>query len=340
MKKFIINPATLKIGDITLTREDAPISKTIRKSLSCDYSHVLLYVGHFSCIHADGDGVHSINMQRVLFDDESDIKVIRHSNPDLPQETLDKACKYARSRIGTEYSTADAVRSGISRKLNKPPKLDPKYQFCSRLVAESYAYAEIYIHDDPAWCTPADILESNQFVEIYNVTKIATQAEIEFSKNEEKNTISKQTKITNSIMSAAKSITGRDIQTFDELLIEVIKNPKIDNEVASLIEQSGYLKIWADDIIKSPYRYFKHDYEHMESIDSVDLEFIETELGMARRDMTRFEEMRSSLVNLIRNFGKRETILQHIVLYQVLWSLAHQRVELFEWLLSKKTAPL
>jgi hypothetical protein len=78
MKKFILDFDLLRVGDIVCTRDAAATSKLIRSALSCDYSHVLLCVANSSCIHADGDGVHSINMQRLLFDNVDDVKILRH----------------------------------------------------------------------------------------------------------------------------------------------------------------------------------------------------------------------------------------------------------------------
>lgn len=74
--KYILRVEDLQPGDVICTREDKPTSHLIRQSLSCDYSHVLLCIAESSCIHADGDGVHSINLQRLLLDNKDDFKVL------------------------------------------------------------------------------------------------------------------------------------------------------------------------------------------------------------------------------------------------------------------------
>ena len=176
MKKFILETSLLQAGDVICTREDSQetqfnhminrvilffnndchrvsfkriategrllrssSSHLVRKSLSCDYSHVLLYVADSSCIHADAQGVHSVNTQRVMLNSKVDFKVLRHiPAQNLNAESIDNICNYARSKVGTEYSKIDAAKSGISRKTKKKLKIRSRYQFCSRLVAESF----------------------------------------------------------------------------------------------------------------------------------------------------------------------------------------------------------
>jgi len=212
MTKYILNSDLLQIGDVICTREDAPISRMIRKTLSCDYSHVMIYVAYSTCIHADGDGVHSINMQRVIFNDPQDVMVLRHTSfRSMEKDELDKICVYPRSKVGTEYSVSDAVKAGISAKSKLGPKVDSDYQFCSRLVAESFEYAGLSIFSDPSLCTPADIQRHPDFILIDNVVKTASHQELEFAKDEKKNTISKQTHITNRIIQGSQSIFGNKV---------------------------------------------------------------------------------------------------------------------------------
>lgn len=336
MKKFILNTDHLLVGDIICTREDSRTSRLIRKSLSCDYSHVLIYVAHASCIHADSDGVHSINTQRLLFDHPSDAKVLRYSsNPVLSDEQRNKICMYAKSKIGTEYSRPDAVKAGMARKLKRPLKIETKYQFCSRLVAETYSHAGYDFLRDPTVCTPADVLDSALFANVDNVTREATREEIDFANDASIDSITKQTKITNNILRGAKIITKKDVQTFEDIFQEVIEHPEHDESIARLIYESGYLTIWADDVIKSPYRYFKRHYVDDHIIDSLKIEGINLELNMARVDADRFDKMRLSLNSIYEKY-QRKTLVQQINLYQALQLLAMQRIELFEWLMEQK----
>lgn len=335
MKKFILETSLLQAGDVICTREDSPSSLLVRKSLSCDYSHVLLYVADSSCIHADAQGVHSINTQRIMLDSKVDFKVLRHiPAQNLNAESIDKICNYARSKVGTEYSKIDAVKSGILRKTKKKMKIRSRYQFCSRLVAESFEFGACRFFDPATLCTPADILESKSFREIEGVVREATADEIEFANNVSRNTMAKQTAITNSILQDARAITRKDIQTFEDLFQAVIDSPELDEPMEALIKNSGYLTMWATDIINNPWRYFRNNYLSIDLFQLLHLEGVERELKMAKDDQKRYNSMRLSLLN-VHESAPRKTFEQHIILYQVLQSLADQRVALFEWLREK-----
>ncbi|WP_454807465.1 YiiX/YebB-like N1pC/P60 family cysteine hydrolase [Paraburkholderia fungorum] len=337
MKKYILDVSLLKFGDIVCTRENTPISKLIRKSLSCEYSHVLLYAADSSCVHADGEGVHSINTQRLLMDHPSDFMVLRlNSLAQAEQRELNEVCQFSRSMIGTEYSKFDAARSGAARKFKRTVNIDSKYQFCSRLIAESYANAGHSFFENPSQCTPADILESTDFFEIKGVVREASTEEIEFALDDSKNKVSKQTIITNKILSESRYRSNKNIQTFGDLLEEVISDENFDVQALEIIEKSGYLTMWADDVVDNPFRYFKTTYKNEIVILSLDDVGIERELKMAQFDAERHNSERLKLV-CINNQAPRRTLERIIVLYQVLQSLALQRIELFEWLQSRRS---
>lgn len=339
MSKYILNPDSLQIGDVICTREDAPISHAIRKVLSCEYSHVLIYVSYSSCVHANGDGVHSINTQRMIFNDPTDVAVLRHKlSTKMTEGELEKICIYPRSKVGTEYSVSDAIKAGISAKSKPPQKVDSNYQYCSRLVAESFGYAGIEISPEPSLCTPADIQRHPDFGFIEGAVRIANQQELEFAADTKKNTISKQTKIMNKIIHGSQRILGKNVQTFEDIFREVIVNPKHDEQIEALIHESGYLTIWADDVVKCPYRYFKTNYSDIRIIKSLNSDGLRLELSFANKDVKRFDNERTKLFNLHDRFP-RKVFEQHISLYQTLLSLALQRQELFKWLLEINDAP-
>ena len=93
---YIVIMEKLRAGDILLTSEKAFTSKFIRTMTKSDYSHAILYVGYGSYIHSDTKGVHSGNIQRLLFDNPDDIKVLRVYEPNV----ADLACIFARTQIG------------------------------------------------------------------------------------------------------------------------------------------------------------------------------------------------------------------------------------------------
>ena len=75
MKK--LNEAVLAIGDIILTTTTEPLSKGIRRVTGSDISHAMVYVEPYSVIDSTGDGVHSQNTQRLLWDDHCAVYVLR-----------------------------------------------------------------------------------------------------------------------------------------------------------------------------------------------------------------------------------------------------------------------
>lgn len=338
MRKYLLNCDSLHIGDVICTREDAPISHTIRKALSCEYSHVMIYVAHSSCIHADGDGVHSINTQRVIFDDPNDVIVLRHKLAEnMTPEERENICVYPRNKVGTEYSVSDAIKSGIAAKSKLKPTVNSKYQYCSRLVAESFGHAGIDVSAEPSLCTPADIQRHPDFKKIDGAVREATPEELDFAADKSRDTISKQTKITNEIIKASQKILGKNVQTFDDIYRELVSSPVNDEKIESLIQGSGYLTIWADDVVKCPYRYFKTNYPDDVVIKNLNPDGLRLELSMAEKDLERFNTYRLNILALNENFP-RNVFEQQINLYQILVSLALQRLELFRWLLKKNCA--
>ncbi|MCS3454494.1 hypothetical protein M2366_000533 [Aeromonas sp. BIGb0405] len=335
---YLLNKEKLKVGDLIFTRDESPTSRAIRKSLGCDYSHVLIYVTDSSCIHADGDGVHSVNIQRMLFKNSNDVQVMRCiETKEWTEVRLKELCKLARSQIGTEYTKTKALKAGIAYKtgFSKKSKNEP-LQFCSKLVAESYEYAGIKISKDYTLCTPAELLLSKSFSVIESVSEVATEEEIEFANDSMKNSVSKQTNITNELLRNVRAISNNKIQTIEDVLDLALHNVELDKAVAKIINESGYLKMWADDIVKNQSRYFKINYPDS-VIKIMNEEGPQREINMANEDIERFNEYRYGLLQRkAKQPFDSETLLQHINLYQILISLAYQRKEVFEYILKRR----
>jgi len=252
-------------------------------------------------------------------------------------DELERICLYPRSKVGTEYSVADAVKAGIARKTKRKQKIDSKYQYCSRLVAESYAFAGLAITDEPSLCTPADILENMDLINVPGIIREALPEEIEFATNSTNNSASKQTTITNNIIRKTQEIFGSNVQTFEEIYLGLIKHPEHDELTEQLILESGYLTMWADDIVKCPYRYFKENYQDSRVIEALNVNGLRLELNLAEKDIMRFDGLRNNLLELHRTYPRR-TFEQQINPYQILLSIAIQRRDLFIWLLGQKGA--
>ena len=243
---YIIPISELEKGDILLTSENSATSKVVRKSTGSDFSHAILYVGFGSYIHSDANGVHSANLQRLLFDSPENVTVLRVK---CAQETVNQACNFARSKIGTTYS----VKSAVNAKLKASKKENENRQFCSRLVAQAYEYAGIKLVNTASFCTPQDILESQSIQEVLGKVRKATDEEISFANSE--NPIEKQSYITNAILSKVRKLTKKDIQTLEQITQYVIENPVYDQRISKIYRDSGYLTMWEYETTKNAWRY-------------------------------------------------------------------------------------
>lgn len=243
---YIIPISELEKGDILLTCENSATSKVVRKSTGSDFSHAILYVGSGSYIHSDANGVHSGNLQRLLFDAPENVTVLRGR---CNLDTLNQVCMFARSKIGTRYS----VKSAINAKLKASKKENENRQFCSRLVAQAYEYAGIKLVENASFCTPQEILESQIIKEVLVKVRKATEEEVDFAISE--NPIEMQSSITNEILSRVRKLTSQDIQTLEQITQYVIDNPVHDQEVSNIYRESGYLTMWEYETTKNPWRY-------------------------------------------------------------------------------------
>lgn len=246
---YILDIEKLEAGDIILTRSSSRESQLIRHLSLSDYSHAILYVGVSSCIESDGLGVQSQNIQRMLFENDSDVLVLRLKN-DIFKPLLSDAIVFTRQKIGTEYSTNEARLARLEKSLAAK---ETNRQFCTRFVAQAYSSAGIQIVSNPDYCSPNDIQVSELLTVINNALRTASDAEIAFSQTE--SPLEKQKEIHNFIFENARAISGQDIQTFEQLSNYVLENPDKDNQITNIIEESGYLEMWQGDVERNPWHY-------------------------------------------------------------------------------------
>jgi hypothetical protein len=246
---YVFDVDELQIGDILLIRSNSRISEMVRRLTNSQYSHSILYVGVSSMIDSDGYGVQSNNIQRLLIDAEDNGVVLRLRNQKTDQEMFNVET-FARQKIGTQYSTDEARMAAIAKDVEAQI---PNRQFCTRFVAQAYDNAGIKLVENPDYCTPEDLLNSPLLEIIPNVLRRATKKEIEFAQSE--NPLARQRDIHNNIFQRARELTGRDIQSFEQLGQAVIEVPEIDGEITQFIRQSGYLTMNEEDMEKNPWHY-------------------------------------------------------------------------------------
>jgi hypothetical protein len=243
---YLIPISNLKKGDILLTSENSAASKIVRKGTGSNFSHAILCLGVGSYVHSDLNGVHSGNLQRLIFDSVESVIVLR---VECDPEAIYQACMFARGKIGTRYS----VGSAVSAKLRLSKNENENRQFCSRLVAQAYSYAGIELVGTPSFCSPQDILESKFVREISGLTRQASAEEIRLVNSE--NPVERQSRIVNGILSKVRDISSRDIQSLTQVTQYVIDNPRHDKEISNIYKDSGYLTMWSDEIEKNQWRY-------------------------------------------------------------------------------------
>lgn len=246
---YIFEIDELEAGDIILIRSNSRISEMVRKLTKSQYSHAMMYVGVSSIIESDGYGVQSNNIHRVLVDGIENGVVLRLKDEELSRNLFDIET-FARQRIGTEYSTEEARLAVISKELEAQ---NPNRQFCTRFVAPAYSSAGIKLVDNPDYCTPENLLDSPLLERVPNVLRKARPKEIEFAQTE--NPLKKQAEIHNSILQKARDLTGKDIQTFEQLSDAIIAMPEIDEEITEFVQSSGYLTMNEEDKEKNPWHY-------------------------------------------------------------------------------------
>lgn len=242
---YLLDRDKLSVGDIILTCSSEKSSKYIRALTNSDFSHAILYVGESSYIHSDLNGVHSGNLQRLLFNSPDFVSVIRIKE----QSYINKAIEYARLQIGTSYSKIAAANAGL--KLSS--KIHTKRHYCSRLVAKAYEYAGLRLVENCDVCLPQELFNSSFVNQIENCTYIASKEEIDFALSEDP--IKKQATITNFILKETRKSTNQNIQSLTDITEFLIKNPEFDIAITSIYATSGYLDMWRHELNKNPWRY-------------------------------------------------------------------------------------
>lgn len=315
---YIFDLDKLMVGDIILTRQNTRISQLVRQVTGSQYSHAILYVGVASIIDSDGLGVQSNNIQRKLIENPDDAVVLRLKDA-TDTVILMEAETYARRMIGMAYSTNEAKISHLTDELEAK---EPNRQFCTRFVAKSYEYAGVNIVNNPNYCTPEDLLQSDKLIKIDDCLRIANEKEIEFANSE--NPLEKQTEIHNSIFVKARELTGKDVQTFEQINECIVETPEIDSEMSEFVKASGYLDMMEKDEEVNPQHYNAEKmieyYKDPEVIFEVAMKFATTESHTRER----LEMTIAHLIQLDKLYP-REYFKMEVELYRKLIAYSYKR---------------
>ncbi|WP_316214828.1 YiiX/YebB-like N1pC/P60 family cysteine hydrolase [Bradyrhizobium sp. SZCCHNR2035] len=226
----------LQRGDIILTTTTAAVSKAIRWGTKSDISHAIICVQHRSVIDATSEGVHARNPQRLFFDDKCALHVLRLGAPPSADQ-IDQICRFAREKVGSEYSTREAVRSAIGGSDQWTRK-----QFCSRLVAQAYASAGITLVGNPHYCSPADLAKSPVLTSVPDAVEQVSDEEVgSWTAHADSSEVMR--KAINTFLEGART-KDKNIQTFEDVGPYLIQHPAEDTFFSKLLESSGYLTVW------------------------------------------------------------------------------------------------
>jgi len=317
---YILDISKMKQGDIILTTQSALQSKVIRKISDSDCSHAMLYLSRGSYIHADRKGVHSGNTQRVIFEDIDHAKVLRVKNcsPDI----IEKICDHARTKVGTQYSVSQAIKSAIYRSTMNAG--DFNRQFCSRLVAQSYDFGGVALTKNPDYCYPEDLARSPRVHEVPNCVRPASPQELEYAASD--NPLEMQAEITNFILAEARSVFGKDVQTLEQITAELLRNPDKDQLICEIYNSSGYLDIWRVDITKNGWRYDEARFLRLPISAPKLKQLAADELASAKSQGERFSRMLGFYQAILREHDLSYIRLNES-LYTQLLLLAQKRIQ-------------
>lgn len=169
-----LNEEVLRPGDIILVTQSSAISASIRLMTGSDISHAMVYVEDRSVIDATFAGVQASNTQRLWFEADRPVHVLRLKTSPTPDQ-LQTIILDLRAKIGTRYSVSQVLATLVPGKISAGRR-----QFCSRLVAQAFAAAGINLVVKPDSCTPAGLKRSAMLAPVQNATVPVSEEEMDF----------------------------------------------------------------------------------------------------------------------------------------------------------------
>lgn len=245
MKK--IDCSKLARGDIVLTTSLAWESDAIRRATDSDISHAMLCVASNSVMDSTGDGVQARNPQKLFYDDECAIYVLRLKTP-LPDKTLKQVIDYVRGEHGAGYSVKEAIRS-----VTGPKGAGSQQQFCSRLVARAFSAAGVKLVENESFCTPAQLKASPLLKTIEGTVAHISDEEVAAWQSN-RNGFAEFIEVTNEFLKRARRISSK-IRTIDDAIAFVVQHPSSDVDMSEAFRSSGYLDFWQKELVEYAWRY-------------------------------------------------------------------------------------
>ncbi|MNJ87966.1 hypothetical protein D3C87_55020 [compost metagenome] len=314
--KYILERSLLEPADIILTSSKTSSSLAIRAATISRYSHAAIYVGD-TTIEATLDGVFSKNPQRLVFDRPSDVAVFRSKRTLTEQET-NQICSYARSQTGSLYALTEAITIRARSSLGLE---ETKRQFCSRLVAQSYAFAKFDFINlrKPSYCTPRQLSLCKAFEKIEGVIRPATDDEVAFAKTPDPNIENQRQTYewlnkVRSIVKEEKTLSHIEIQTINDVNDFLLLHPEFDKQIAGFMKASGYLDFYNHDTEINQFRYNKQLFILVMATQSNAKTFLEFELDKEPNLFTKFTNMLEAFIRYCQQLDL-DCFRHHLRLY-------------------------
>jgi hypothetical protein len=235
----------------------------------------------------------------------------------LSDEQLLVVHNFLRGKIGTQYSTREAIQTvlGGARQWSKK-------QFCSRLVAQAFASSGIKLVDDPNFCSPIELKDSPFLVEVPDARVVVTAEEAALWEGFEDVPQMMRDAI-NAVLDGARA-KNKHIQTFDDLHRHLVEHPEDDDYLCQLLETSGYLSVW---LIEKDKNLWQYDLDLMRAAPAAGIEdYCWSVLANEDAGPNRYVVNRGGYALFSRQFGLR---FFHVMaeLYDLLATLHLTRVE-------------
>ncbi|SRX76400.1 C40 family peptidase [Aequorivita antarctica] len=325
--KYIIDLDKLKYGDIILTRSNDRTCLKIREYAKSNYSHALVYKGNKSCLESNAFGVQSVNPQRLIFENQDDAVVMRFKSP-KEVHFLESGLAKAAVKVGMSYASRHELMKSyldILEKANEKTR-----QFCTRFVAQVYDDSGIKIVSNSDYCSPADIENSSSLIQIKNILKEGSDAEIELALEKE-TLIDSQTDSTFIFLESVRKLTSLDIQTFDDVDNFLLENPEKDGEINDLINNSDYFRLGDLEKEKNILTYDPETF-----LQHYGIECVKTSSEEIQNELVRAYNFKMAIEKYKKLFEKTklEYFASHMRCYERQLELSHERYTVFETILA------
>ena len=243
--KYILNTDFLQKGDVLLinTYDDR-----WQRALNSPYTHAALYMGDAYIIESDGLGVDIQHVYSFGFKSPEDVKVLRY--PNMTEELAEQLLFNARLSLGMEYGTGQ-LRHVAKLKDSNERDYKSNSTFCSRYVATRYESIGVLLVKNPDYCLPSDFLQSSELTLVEDVTMVAEPAAVKtvIKRQSERSEIN----LLASLFERASKLYGANIQTSDQLLFQILKQPEKDEQFIEILEALSFFDYKKQLLDRSPW---------------------------------------------------------------------------------------